>query len=152
VLPPLPPSEDVAASPVKPAAAAAEAAADSMLHACESLWSFLRLLNVFLNDVRAGKCDRGLECCGCVGGVDVGCCDDADTRTVKSYGVQDCIMKGVRSALLHPIPPHPPPPTPSRSHSSPSGSCSMPTATVYARCQSPTSQNDRVPCRCCSRS
>jgi hypothetical protein len=43
---------------VKPAAAAAEAAADSMLHASESLWSFLRLLNVFLNDVRAGKCDR----------------------------------------------------------------------------------------------
>ena len=51
VLPPLPAAEDAAASP----AAAAAAAPDTMLHACESLWTFLRQLNVFLMDVRAGK-------------------------------------------------------------------------------------------------
>ncbi len=59
-------------SPAKPAAAALAPPRDSVLHACDCMWTLLRLLNTLLSDAEA----------------------------VKSYGIQDCIMKCVRQSLV----------------------------------------------------
>ena len=104
VLPPLPSARNAdtpSSSPAKPASEAAELPKDTVLHACDCLWTFLRHVLVLLTDVQSGNYLIRMHHhkrpytpplrCGT---------QQLTFRSVKAYGVQDCMMKGIRKVLL----------------------------------------------------